>query len=169
MDLCMKALMAVAGGLAVLAVSAWIYVVSVTAEDLIRADDIEEFNGYASIASMRGAKAIPMFVEVLDDSLKSRYRVLSYGKVNSSIFHLHALAAKGATDIRSVPILLRALEEQPAIEDSLMTADTLRMITGLDVGYDAEFVSSYTSDDEGKRREMIAKWKAWGQARSSTP
>lgn len=164
----MKALMAVAGGLVALAVSIWIYVVSVTAEDLMRADDIEEFNRYASIASMRSAKAIPMFVEVLDDSLKSRYSVLSYGKVNSSISHLHALAAKGTTDIRSVPMLIRALEEQPAIGDTLVTADTLRIITGLDVGYDADFVSTYTSDDEGKRREMIAKWKAWGQAHSST-
>jgi hypothetical protein len=165
----MKALMAVAGGLVALAVSVWIYVVSVTAEDLIRADDIEEFNRYASIARMRSAKAIPMFVEVLDDSLRSKYNVFSYGKVNSSIYHLHALAAKGTTDIRSVPMLIRALEEQPAIEDTLVTADTLRMITGLDVGYDADFVSTYTNDDEAKRREMVAKWKAWGQAHSLTP
>jgi hypothetical protein len=62
-----------------------------------------------------------------------------------------------------VPTLIRALEEQPAMADTLLTAETLRMITGLDVGYDADFVSTYTSDDEGKRREMIAKWKGWAQ------
>ena len=164
----MKVLIAAAGALVALAISVWIYVFSVTSADLIRADDIEEFNRYASIASVRGAKAIPMFADVLDDSLKTKYSVLSYGKVNSAIAHLHALAADGTTDVRSVPALVRALEEQPAMEDTLVTADTLRMVTGLDVGYDADFVAAYTSNDEGKRREMIAKWKAWAQAHPST-
>ena len=67
-----------------------------------------------------------------------------------------------------MPLLIRALEEQPAIEDTLLTADTLRMVTGIDVGYNADFVSTYTIDDEEKRREMIAKWKAWAQEHPST-
>jgi hypothetical protein len=120
----MKAFIAAASVLVALAMSVWIYVSSVTAEDLLRADDIEEFNRYASIASVRGAKAIPMFVDVLDDSWKTKYSVLSYGKVNSAISHLHALAAEGTTDVRSVPALVRALEEQPAMEDTLVTATT---------------------------------------------
>jgi hypothetical protein len=165
----MKVLIAIAGGLVALAVSVWIYISSVTAEDLLRADDMEEFNRYASIAGTRGEKAIPMFLEVLDDSLRTKYSVLSYGKMNSSISHLHAFATEGTTDVRSVPVLIRALEEQPAMEDTFVTADTLRMITGLDVGYDSDFVSRYTSEDEGKRREMIAKWKAWAQAHPSAP
>jgi hypothetical protein len=133
----------------------------VTVEDLVQAEDLEEFNMYASAVKSLGADGIPIFARVIDDSLDSKYDVLSYGKLNSSIFHLHDLASRGTFDLNSVPILIRAIEEQIAIEDTVVTADTLRIITGVDVGYDADFVSNYTPEDEGERRAMIAQWSEW--------
>lgn len=93
----MKALVAIAGSGAALVVSAWVYVSSVTAEDLLRANDMEEFNSYASIACVGGTKAIPMFLEVLDDSLKTKYSLFSYGKIirqcpNSAVLRPKELA-----------------------------------------------------------------------------
>jgi hypothetical protein len=161
-----KLAIAIAGGLAVLALSAWIYIASVTTEDLLRADDMEEFNRYASIVSWRGAKAIPIFLDVLDDSLKTKYSVFSYGKVNSTISHLHDLAGKGITDVRSVPVLIRVIDAQIAVKDTLPTADLLKALTGVDVGYDKKFVETYAEQDEKRRQEMIGKWHEWHAANS---
>lgn len=160
----MKKIIAVVGVLVALALSAWIYIGSVTTEDLLRADDMEEFNRYASVVSLRGAKAIPIFLDVLDDSLKTKYSVFSYGKVNSTISHLHDLADKGITDVQSVPVLIRVIDAQIAVKDTLPTADLLKALTGVDVGYDRKFVETYTEQDEKKRQEMISKWREWHAA-----
>jgi hypothetical protein len=133
----------------------------VSVEDLLQAQDMEEFNKHASAAESLGTSGIPLFLKVIDDSLDSRYSVFGYGKLNSSIFHLHDMALRGVFDVRSVPVLVRAIEEQIAIEDTLVTADTLRIITGIDPGYDADFVSSYTPEEEETRRAMIAPWREW--------
>ena len=122
---------------------------------------MEEFNAYAAAATALGAEGVPLLTAALDKSLDSKYDVFSYGKLNSSIYHLHQLAARGTYDIKSVPVLIRVIQEQIAIGDTLLTAETLRLITGLDVGYDARFISEYTSEDEDRRREMIEKWTAW--------
>ena len=147
-------------------ISAWVYIASVTTEDLLHADDMAEFNKYASIISLRGTKAIPIFLEVLDDSLKTRYSVFGYGKINSSISHLHSLAAEGVTDIRSVPVLVRVIDEQIFVMDTLRTAQTLYMITGVGGSYDRKFVETYTEQDEKARQEMIGKWREWHQTTS---
>jgi hypothetical protein len=133
----------------------------VTSDDLIKARDIEEFNRHAAAVTALGADGIPLLIAVLEKSLESKSDVLSYGKLNSSIFHLHDLASRGTYDVDSVPVLIRVIDEQIAMGDTLSTADTLRLITGLDVGYDARFVSEYTEEDEERRREMIEKWAAW--------
>lgn len=133
----------------------------VTSDDLIQARDMEEFNRHAAAVTALGTEGIPLLNAVLEKSLESKYDVLSYGKLNSSIFHLHELASRGTYHVDSVPVLIRVIDEQIAMGDTLLTADTLRLITGLDVGYDARFVSEYTEDDEERRREMIEKWAAW--------
>ncbi|MEW6678723.1 MAG: hypothetical protein AB1421_12455 [Pseudomonadota bacterium] len=165
----MKLIIAIAGGLAALAISAWVYISSVTTEDLLRADDMAEFNRYASIVSLRGAKAIPIFLDVLDDSLKKRYSVFNYGKINSSISHLYNLANRGITDVRSVPVLIRVIDEQIFIKDTLPTAEILYVITGVGSGYDKKFVETYTEKDEKVRQEMIGKWREWYASGSPQP
>ena len=134
---------------------------NVSVEDLLQSDDIEEFNRYATAARALGAAGIPLFLEVIDDSLDSKYSVLSYGKLNSSLFQIHSMASQGIIDFHSVPVLIRAIEEQIAIDDTLMTADALRIITGVDPGYSADFVASYTPEEEETRHQMIEQWREW--------
>lgn len=134
---------------------------AVTLDDLLGAEDMEQFNKYAAQAKSQGINGIPLLLAMIDDSLKTKHSVFSYGKLNTSITHLHDLAADGISTMESVPILIRAIEEQVTIEDTLVTAETLQMITGVDVGYDADFVSSYEVEDEERREEMISLWRQW--------
>lgn len=134
---------------------------AVTLNDLLAAEDMEQFNRYAAHAKSQGLDGIPLLLAVIDDSLKTKYEVLSYGKLNTSILHLRDLAADGVYTVESVPILIRAIEEQIAIADTLVTANTLQIISGVDVGYDADFVSSYRVENEEQREEMISQWREW--------
>jgi hypothetical protein len=134
---------------------------AVTLDDLLHAEDMEQFNMYAARAKSKGIDGIPLLLAVIDDSLETKYNVFSYGKLNTSIVHLHDLAADGIYTLESVPILIQAIEEQTAIVDTLVTAETLQAITGVDSGYDAGFVSSYRVEDEERREEMISQWREW--------
>jgi len=134
---------------------------TVTLEELLQAEDMEEFNKYAIRAKSQGIDGIPLLLAIIDDSLESKYSVFSYGKLNTSIMHLHDLAADNVHTVESVPVLIRAIDEQIAITDTLVSADTLRMITGVNVGYDSDFVSTYKVDDEDQRQEMISAWSRW--------
>lgn len=40
-----------------------------------------------------------------------------------------------------------------------LTAETIRIITGVDVGYDMEFIKGYRTNDEIKRQKMIQEWE----------
>ena len=139
----------------------------VTLDDLLAAEDMEQFNKFAAQAKSKGRDGIPLLLAVIDDSLKTKHEVFSYGKLNSSVLHLHDLAVDGVYTVESVPILIRAIEEQIAITDTLVTADTLQMISGVDVGYDAEFVGGYRVEDEERREEMISQWRQWYDANTS--
>ncbi len=76
------------------------------------------------------------------------------------------LAKVGGYSEETVPILLNVLENQRSIADSLITANTIKTITGIDVGYDLNFVKSYTSSDEPMRKEMILKWRSLSDKQS---
>ena len=130
-------------------------------DDLLGAEDLEQFNEHAMQVKEQGVEGIPVLLAVIDDSLKTKYSVFSYGKLNTSIKHLHDLATEGVYTKESVPVLVRAIEAQTAITDTLVTAETLQMITGVNAGYDAAFVSSYKVEDEERRKEMIAEWRHW--------
>ena len=45
--------------------------------------------------------------------------------------------------------------------DTLVPAETIRIITGLDVGYDEQFVHSYEEEDEPARQQMLDRWRRW--------
>lgn len=139
---------------------------TVTLDDLLGAEDMEQFNRYAAQVKEQGVDGIPLLMAVIDDSLESKYSVFSYGKLNTCIMHLRDLAEDNIYAVESVPVLIRAIDEQIAITDTLVTASVLQMITGVDVGYDAEFVSSYQVEDEERREEMISQWRQWYTANS---
>jgi len=139
---------------------------AVTLDDLLGAEDMEQFNKRAAQARSQGRNGISLLLAVIDDSLETKYDVFSYGKLNASITHLRDLAADGIYTTESVPTLIRAIEEQVAITDTLVTAETLQKITGIDAGYDADFVSGYEVEDEERREEMISQWRQWYAANS---
>ena len=139
---------------------------AVTLDDLLGAEDTEQFNKHARQVKSQGVDGIPLLLAVIEDSLETKHNVFSYAKLNASITHLHNLAAAGIYTVQSVPVLIRAVEEQVAITDTLVTAKTLQMITGVDAGYDADFVSSYKVEDEERRQEMISAWRRWYAANS---
>ena len=130
---------------------------------------MEQFNRHAMHVKEQGVDGIPLLLAVIDESLKTKHNVFSYGKLNTVITHLRDLAANGIYTTESVPVLIRAVEEQVAITDTLVTAETLQIITGVDAGYDAAFVSSYKVEDEERREEMISQWRQWYAANSRRP
>ena len=122
--------------------------------------DAEESAIYAKKIRELGLQGIPIFNEVISSSLENQDNLSNYAKLMLSVKHLHDLAKEGIYSESSVPILLDVLEKQRSIADSLITAEVVQTITGIDVGYNIDFVKSYTPSDEPKRKEMILKWRS---------
>lgn len=108
-----------------------------------------------------GADGIPTFLAVLNREVTNRFSLLEYGKDNICLMHLRDLARQGIHDPAEVPVLLRVMDRQIAIGDTLVPAQTIRIITGLDVGYDEQFVHSYEEEDEPARQQMLDRWRRW--------
>ena len=133
----------------------------VTLDDLRQADDYEEFNRLAWRHSREGAEAIPALLILMEESVETRYSLLSYGKLNTCLGILHKLAQDGVHTPESVPVLLHVIEEQIVISDTLITAEILTIITGIDPGWDEDFVNSYTLEDHPQVLEKIEQWRQW--------
>ncbi len=133
----------------------------VTLEDLRQADDYEQFNRLAWRLSRQGEEAIPTLLIVMEQSLETKYSLLSYGKLNTCLVILHELATDGVYTLESVPVLVHVIEEQIVISDTLITAEILTIITGIDPGWDEEFVESYTLEDYPQVLEKIEQWREW--------
>ena len=127
---------------------------------LLTSSDAEESAIYAKKVRELGLQGIPIFNEVISSSIENQDNLSNYAKLMLSVKHLHDLAKEGVYSESSVPILLDLLEKQRSIADSLITAEVVQTITGLDVGYNIDFVNSYTPSDEPKRKEMISKWRS---------
>lgn len=141
---------------------------SVSTDDLLTAENNEEFNRYAELAKKEGTEGIPLLLAAIDDSLQSKYDVESYGRLNTALAHLHDLATEGTYTVESVPVLIEAIQNQISIADTLTTAKTLQIITGVDPGYDEAFVRNYTPQDEGSRQRMISAWRSWYMSRTDS-
>ena len=65
--------------------------------------------------------------------------------------------------IEEVPILIETFDKQLHINDTLITANILRIITGVDPGYSSDFVKRYkgTTADEKESQLKIAEWRNW--------
>lgn len=134
---------------------------------MLESQDMDQFQRFVGKAQRLGGDAIPIYVDVLDKSLDEPAKLLNYGKTGTCIQKLHELALEGVFELQEIPVLLRAMDLQLAIEDTLPTAYTLQIITGVDVGYDSSFVLSYKVDDEERRQEMISAWRHWYATKSS--
>ena len=128
-------------------------------QNFLNAETVENTQLEAVKVCELGLEGIPIFIEAIKKNIHSQDSLLGYGKLLISIRQLHMMAKKGVHSEKSVPVLLKVLKSQRSISDSLITAEAIRIITGLDVGYDEEFVRSYKLSDEPSRLEMISKWE----------
>ena len=132
----------------------------------LNANTLDDSIVYADRIESLGVKALPIFVDVLDVLIKEEYRLDYYGKINICLNSLLDLAKKGIYSNQEGVALLNVIQKQRSINDTLKTADILKIITGVDLGYDKGFVKNYTVNDEKKRLQMINKWKRIINAKS---
>ncbi len=114
--------------------------------------------------SWRGEEAIPILLTIMEESLETKYSLLSYGKLNTCLGILRDMAEDGVYTQESVPVLLHVIEEQIVISDTLITAELLTIITGIDPGWDEAFVEGYTAEDLPLWQEKIEQWREWQPA-----
>ena len=129
---------------------------------MIMTDDNEEFRFLAREAIDLRERSILIFLAILNRHVENTGNLTEWSKTNISVTYLRDLARQGIYSIEEVPTLLYVIEElQINIRDTVITAETLQIITGLDVGYDEEFAKRYTGDDEPERLRKIAAWRDW--------
>lgn len=127
---------------------------------MILAENIEEFVFRAHDASALREKAIPVYLAVLNRHVEILGSPLEMDKSYWCVFHLHKLAREGIYSVEEIPILLRQMQMWRFGESTRLAAETLQIITGLDVGYN-ELIDNYTDADEPERLRMLAKWREW--------
>jgi hypothetical protein len=130
-------------------------------ESLKQATDVEQAAHVSAKVRRLDADGIPIFLAVLNRDVNNRFSLLELAKDNICLKHLRDLARQGIHDAAEVPVLLRVLDRQIAIDGTIVPAETIRIITGLDVGYDEQFIASYDEEDEPARRQMLDRWREW--------
>jgi hypothetical protein len=128
---------------------------------LEQATDVEQAAQVAAKVRRLEADGIPIFLAVLDRDVHDRFSLIERAKDNVCLKHLRDLARQGIHDPAEVPVLLRVMDRQIAIADTIVPAETIRIITGLDVGYDEQFIDSYDEEDETARQQMLDRWRRW--------
>lgn len=126
---------------------------------LLEAETIDDAIGIAKKCEKLEAKSLPIFIKTLEALIDKEYRLDNYGKISVYLNSLHNLAKKSISSKDEAIFLLKFIQRQRLITDTLVTAEILKLITGTDVGYDKEFVEHYTQNDEGKRKQMIREWE----------
>ena len=122
--------------------------VNTLGERLSEAENIDEMWQIASELKSRGKKGIPGLLYALSSvSEKDRWAVIEYGRINVCITTLHDLANAGIYIDDEVPVLIRTIGIQIHMPDTFVTAETLRIITGVDPGYSKEFVEAYSGSE----------------------
>lgn len=128
---------------------------------LKQATDVEQAAHVSAKVRRLEADGIPIFLSVLNRDVNDRFSLLERAKDNVCLEHLRDLAREGIHDAAEVPVLLRVMDRQIAIDDTILPAETIRIITGLDVGYDQQFIDSYDEEDEPARQQMLHRWRRW--------
>ena len=132
--------------------------------ELSKAENVEEMWQLAAEFKSRGKQGIPGLLHALSSvSEQDRWAVAEYGRINVCITTLHELAKSGVYTDDEVPVLIRTIEIQIYMPDTFVTAEILRIITGVDPGYSKDFVNSFSgSETDKKNREAkISEWKKW--------
>jgi len=125
----------------------------------IAPNDFETVSESLKRSFQRGEEGIPLIIDILKNNLDNLYNTTNYGVANKAIEYLCKYVSEGKKNKEIGDALIYAIKKQIYLPDTLTTAIALKMITGIDVGYDQSFVDSYTEKDELKRQEMINKWQ----------
>jgi hypothetical protein len=131
---------------------------------LSKVENVEEMSQLATELKSRGKRGIPGLLLALSAvSAQDRWALVEYRRINVCIMALHELAKAGVYTDDEVSVLIRTIEIQIYMPETFVTAETLRIITGVDPGYSKEFVNSCSGSeiDEKIRGEKIAKWRKW--------
>ena len=126
---------------------------------LLNADNIEDAAIYATKLEKFGKNAIPVFIKDLKLLMDNQYSVNDYGKIHICLNSLSNLAQKGIYSKDEVNALLQILEKQVYLEDTIITAKLIKLITGIDIGYNESFIRNYTPDKEDERIHLIHQWR----------
>jgi hypothetical protein len=103
----------------------------------------------------RGKKGIPGLLYALSSvSEKDRWKLIVYGRINACVTTLHELANAGIYIDDEVPILIRTINLQTYMPDTFVTAETLRIITGVDPGYSTDFIEAYSGSEIDKKARI---------------
>ncbi len=121
----------------------------------------EEMHDAAQKIALLGKDGIPILLEALSKSLENTFVLSNYARSNICISTLHSLAKDQIFIEDEVPVLIDALKKQASMEDTYLTAETLRIITGVDTGYSKEFIEKYSTDNEPERLKKIMMWQKW--------
>lgn len=138
----------------------------------LKTDNTEEMWRYALRIEAEGTNGIPALLNALTNSLtpENRWSVTEYGRVYVCVTTLHELAKKGISTADEVPVMIFAIRNQTDVIQTFTTAETLRLITGVDPGYSQDFVKGYQEKDEPLRQSKIKQWEEWltSKRRSNT-
>lgn len=129
----------------------------------LKTDNTEEMWKCAAQIKAEGTKGIPTFLNALTNSLspENRWSVTEYGRVAICVSVLHDLVKEGISTEAEVPVLIFTIRNQTDMMQTFMTAETLRLITGVDTGYSQDFVKGYQEKDEPLRQAKIKQWEEW--------
>lgn len=128
---------------------------------LVASTDLQESATLVEQTRKFGGEAIPILLIALDRNVSKKHSVLEIGKTNLCVLELKRLALAGIHRSEEVPILLKVIREQVTVQDTLATAEILKIITSVDPGYDKAFVEHYSEKDEAERILKIQKWENW--------
>ena len=132
-----------------------------SANELLYSDDMDEMKAGAHQLASQGKEGIPILLEALSKSLEKPFHLISMERSGLCIRALNSLAKDRIYLESEVPVLIHAIKKQAVMEATYLTADTLRLITGIDPGYSKEYAEKYTEKDEPERKRKIARWEEW--------
>ncbi len=131
---------------------------------MMEADDNEQIRFISAEIMDQGGDGIPILLAILSRDVPPdrRLSLIELSKDGAALTRLNDLAVKGVYTIHEIPVLLEYMDAKMVnLQASLIPADTLQRITGLDVGYNSQFVSGFSKELEPKRQKMLSAWRAW--------
>lgn len=95
----------------------------------------------------QGEDGLDPMIEILESAANNRLSACSYGVGYMVSEYLGKYVEDGVRNKKIANALLTALENQLALDDTLLPAQILSNLLGVDVGYDEAFIQSFREED----------------------